>query len=191
MTDEHEVDLDPAQTRATLAAYAALVEHDRNTRRGGPVSAAGRATSAQNSTTHGVMAKTPVIERLGESATEWEAFEIGVIESLAPVGELETELARRVALCLWRLRRCARAETAALTEQTHRPTIDIDGVGSGVVVATRGVPFEPINAHLPRYETHLTRQLNSALTTLHLVKQARAGERPAVARLDLVVDAAE
>lgn len=158
-------------------------------RGGGPRSASGRATSATNSITHGVMSRLPVIERLGESATEWEGFESGVVESLAPVGELETELSRRIALCLWRLRRCARAETAALTEQTARPTIDLDGVGSAVMVATRGAPFSPLNEHLPRYETHLNRLLCSTLTTLELVKRSRTGGPVPVARLDLSTDA--
>src|SRR5262249_22199376 len=43
---------------------------------------------------------------------DWEAHRAGVLQSLAPVGTLEEALAGRVALCLWRLDRVARYETA-------------------------------------------------------------------------------
>src|SRR5207249_4531989 len=42
---------------------------------------------------------------------DWEAHRAGIAQSLAPAGALESELAGRVALCLWRLRRVAAYET--------------------------------------------------------------------------------
>ena len=154
-------------------------------RSGGPRSSAGRATSAANSITHGVTCKTPVLPRLGETVEDWTDFESGVIESLAPVGELETELSRRVALTLWRLRRCSRAETAAICEQTEAHLVDMDNVGPDVMTHTRAAPFEHRSGHVTRYEVTLNRLLNSTLVTIELLQRRRAGDRPAVGRLDL------
>jgi hypothetical protein len=80
------------------------------TRSTGPKSAAGKARSAQNALRHGLGSALPVLP--GERPEDWQAHEAGVLQSLAPVGALERELAGRVALCLWRLRRVARYETA-------------------------------------------------------------------------------
>jgi hypothetical protein len=59
---------------------------------------------------HGLRSELPVIP--GESADEWERHRAGVVRSLAPAGGLETVLAERVALSLWRLRRVVVYETA-------------------------------------------------------------------------------
>ena len=50
-----------------------------------------------------------------ESEAEWEEHRAAVVASLYPEGFLETQLAERVALCLWRLKRVARAEGEAIT----------------------------------------------------------------------------
>ena len=151
-------------------------------KRGGPRTTRGREVSAQNSITHGVNAKTPVIPRLGETPEEWTQFEAGVVASLAPVGELEAELSRRIALILWRLRRAARAETATVAGQLTRTSFS--DVPAELIDASRGAPFEG-ESHLLRYETTLNRLLTSALTSLELIQRRRVGERPAVARLDI------
>jgi hypothetical protein len=75
----------------------------------GPKSGAGKARSAQNALRHGLGSALPVLP--GEQPEDWQGHETGVIQSLAPAGALERELAGRVALCLWRLRRVAHYET--------------------------------------------------------------------------------
>src|SRR5262249_42588112 len=74
---------------------------------------------------HGLRSDLPVLP--GERVEEWEAHRAGILQSLTPAGTLETELATRVALCLWRLRRVAAYETATTAlgieedeEQTRR-----------------------------------------------------------------------
>lgn len=79
----------------------------------GPRTAEGKAAVARNATRHGIFAAVPVIP--GESAEQWEAHRAGVVESLAPVGLLETNLAERAALLLWRLQRLARYESGTVT----------------------------------------------------------------------------
>jgi hypothetical protein len=75
----------------------------------GPKSAAGKARSSQNALQHGLRSNVPVLP--GERPEDWEAHRAGIFRSLVPVGALEEDLAGRVALCLWRLRRAAAYET--------------------------------------------------------------------------------
>jgi hypothetical protein len=77
----------------------------------GPRTPAGKARSASNAIAHGLRSPAPVLP--GERVEDWEAHRSGVVRSLAPAGGLESELADRVALCLWRMRRVAAFETAA------------------------------------------------------------------------------
>jgi hypothetical protein len=76
----------------------------------GPTTPAGKARSSRNALRHGLRSELPVVP--GERAEDWQEHEAGVVQSLAPAGALERELAARVALCLWRLRRVTRYETA-------------------------------------------------------------------------------
>jgi hypothetical protein len=76
----------------------------------GPKTPTGKARSAKNALCHGVRSEVPVLP--GEIPEDWEAHRAGVLHSLGVVGALEAELAGRVALCLWRLRRVAAYETA-------------------------------------------------------------------------------
>jgi len=75
---------------------------------GGPRSDAGKERSSLNAVKHGLRSERPVLP--GEDASAWDAFHAGVVADLRPVGSVETELADRVALQLWRLRRAARYE---------------------------------------------------------------------------------
>lgn len=75
----------------------------------GPKSAAGKSVVRLNAVKHGAMAETVVIPFM-ESEEEWEEHRRGVLESIAPVGHVESALADRVAELLWRLRRVARYE---------------------------------------------------------------------------------
>src|SRR5262249_51354821 len=83
----------------------------------GPRTTEGKAVVSRNATKHGIFASMPVIP--GECSQTWEAHRAGVVESLAPVGLLEMNLAERAALLLWRLQRLARfeAETVAAAVQ--------------------------------------------------------------------------
>jgi hypothetical protein len=89
----------PAQTEANRA----------NGRKStGPKTAGGKARSSRNALRHGLRSELPVLP--GEDPRGWEEHRAGILRSLAPAGPLETELAGRVALSLWRLRRAAAYE---------------------------------------------------------------------------------
>jgi hypothetical protein len=75
----------------------------------GPKTARGKASAKMNAVSHGLRSLSPVLP--GERPKDWNDRRAGVVATLAPVGTLETELAERVALLLWRLRRVVRYET--------------------------------------------------------------------------------
>lgn len=77
---------------------------------GGPKTSEGKAVAKMNALAHGMRSPAPVIP--GEDAGEWERHYAGIVEALAPAGAVESALADRVALLLWRMERVARYETA-------------------------------------------------------------------------------
>src|SRR5262245_29443369 len=93
----------------------------------GPRTAEGKVVVSRNATKHAIFSTVAVVA--GESPEAWETHRAGVVESLAPVGLLETTLAERVALLLWRLARLAKYEaatTAAAVEDAGLPPPAID-----------------------------------------------------------------
>jgi hypothetical protein len=93
---------------------------ERNRRNGsksrGPKTAKGRQATDLSKIIHGARSKMNVIPGV-ESAKEWKKFAIALMESLAPVGALEEEIAVRIAVDLWRQRRIDRAEFAIISKQ--------------------------------------------------------------------------
>jgi hypothetical protein len=75
----------------------------------GPKTGEGKARSAQNALKHGLRAQKYVVLP-EEDAGEFADLEAAMIEELAPVGALQTVLARRVAIAAWRLARADRIE---------------------------------------------------------------------------------
>jgi hypothetical protein len=86
----------------------------------GPKTEAGKAKARHNAVSHGMRSLTPVLPN--EKPKEWETHRDGIIESLAPAGRLEEELAERVALCLWRLRRVMAYETGVVANDLANAT---------------------------------------------------------------------
>src|SRR5664280_649249 len=73
---------------------------EKRKRSGGPRTARGKEISAKNSTRHGILSTSPVIDL--ESEEDWEAHLEGMRASLKPVGHHEEVLVHRAAFCLWR-----------------------------------------------------------------------------------------
>jgi hypothetical protein len=71
---------------------------------------------------HGLRAHTIAIAGLEDHAG-WVTFRDGVVSSLAPEGDLELELARAVAECLWRRRRIPRHERQLVEVQRTRAEV--------------------------------------------------------------------
>jgi hypothetical protein len=83
----------------------------------GPKTAAGKARSAQNALKHGLRAQKYVVLPEGD-ADEFADLEAAMIEELAPVGALQTVLARRVAVAAWRLARADRIEVELFAQRS-------------------------------------------------------------------------
>jgi hypothetical protein len=67
----------------------------------------------------------------GETLSDWNAHLTGMVEDLDPVGAVEVELAGRVALLSWRLRRVAVYEVANVAEQIDKATAWARGERNG------------------------------------------------------------
>ncbi len=76
---------------------------------GGPKSGQGKLVTRLNALRHGVLSESPVVP-LVEREEDWLANRERIWSSLDPHGGLEENLAERVAVLFWRLRRIVRFE---------------------------------------------------------------------------------
>jgi hypothetical protein len=140
--------------------------------RRGPKTAAGKARVGLNALTHGIASARLVVP--GESPTEWELSRQGIVDALGPAGPVELALAERVATTLWRLRRVAAYETAAIAERQHLAT-----------ASARLLPHPLEIDRIIRYEAHLNRQLYQALHQLEAMRAERRGQPTPLLRVDV------
>jgi hypothetical protein len=169
---------------------------------GGPRTAKGKAVSSRNALKHGIMSPHPVIIEGMETMAGWQRFLDGIVESLAPEGDLEHELAERIAFLLWRLRRVRHHETAVLNHQVLKTADDLylaDAYLDGPKVETpdpdprrvqasqqlRIIPDALSIDRVIRYETHLHRLWLQTLHELEALQSRRRGEQTHLARLDI------
>ena len=107
-----------AAPRAAVPVSNAHAEASRKNgaRSRGPKTEEGRARSAQNALKHGMRAQKYLV-LADEDAAEFAGLEAALVEELAPVGALQTLLARRVAVAAWRLARADRIESELFEER--------------------------------------------------------------------------
>jgi hypothetical protein len=106
----------PAVVPVSNARAAASRRNGAESR--GPKTPEGKARSAQNALRHGMRAQKYVVLP-EEDADEFAALAAAMIAELAPVGALQTVLARRVAVAAWRLARADRLETELFQERGY------------------------------------------------------------------------
>ena len=140
-------------------------------KRPGPKTPQGKARLRHNPTRFGIHSADPVIPGI-ENLDEWRVHRDGVIASLAPVGSLETKLAERVALLLWRLNRVIAYEQAEYGRANQRHEDFRLPAGNEL-------------DKIMRYEAHLSRQLYQAKHELEVLQKQRRGEATPLARLDV------
>jgi len=143
----------------------------------GPKTAQGRAVSRMNALKHGLTAKHIVV--FDEAAEDFERFHHEIVVALGPKGAIEGQLAERVALCAWRLRRVYRIETRLFSKgrtswSNGKPetTSDID------LVFLRLTGQGDELSKLTRYERSLERSLQRALYALERRQMQRKGHAP-------------
>jgi hypothetical protein len=107
-----------AAPRAAVSVSDARAEASRKNgaQSRGPKTEEGKAKSAQNALRHGMRAQKYLVLP-DEDAAEFAALEAALVEELAPVGALQTVLARRVAVAAWRLARADRLEAELFEER--------------------------------------------------------------------------
>src|SRR6202165_5611852 len=91
----------------------------------GPKTPRGKRAISRNAIKHAILSEHPVVIVGFETIEEWEEFEAEIVESWAPVGRYERELATDVAFGLWRLRRCRIHESASLSQQVEQEMKDL------------------------------------------------------------------
>jgi len=157
---------------------------------GGPKSERGKMVTRNNALNHTLTSRAPVIPHV-ESAREWNKFRTEIVKSLEPDGPLEEELAEQAALLLWRMRRVTRYEHESLEGTQDRimenlwltakalgsewPPESDDDFKAEFFRHCRQlvIPDERAANKIVRWESHLRRQLRSALRELRLVQTFR------------------
>jgi hypothetical protein len=138
----------------------------------GPNTPEGKARSAQNALKHGLRAEKHIVLP-DEDAAEFAGLEAALIEELAPVGVLQTVLARRVAVAAWRLARADRLEVELFAQRSWgadaNPGLALIRDGNG----TRS--FET----LLRYRGAAMAEFWRALRTLKALQKEQAAETEA------------
>ncbi len=134
----------------------------------GPRSDDGKERSSLNATRHGLCSDRSVIA--GEDAAEWEAFRDCVVRRWLPASVFENELAVRIALQMWRLRRVTRFETQLLNDALNDdPAAEQAADQSQPDV----LPLEEALRRVQRYEAHVSRQLAQAVKLLEKAQAER------------------
>jgi hypothetical protein len=160
-----------AAPRAAVPVSNARAEASRRNgaKSRGPKTPEGKARSVQNALKHGLRAEKHVVLP-DEDAAEFAALEAALLEELAPVGALQTVLARRVAVAAWRLARADRIEAELFEERRYADA----GLGLALVRDGNGTrSFET----LLRYRGAALAEFWRALRTLKAL-QAEARAHP-------------
>jgi hypothetical protein len=83
----------------------------------GPRTPKGKARASKNARQHGLLSRDVVLP--DESVADFEAFRLGLLGALMPVGKLEGMLAERVVGCAWRLHRLGLIEAGLFVHRHH------------------------------------------------------------------------
>jgi hypothetical protein len=164
-----------AAPRAAVSVTNARAEASRRNgaKSRGPKTPEGKARAAQNALKHGMRAEKYVLLP-DEDAVEFAALEAALLDELAPVGALQTVLARQVAVAAWRLARADRIE-AELFEQRRW-----DGAGVGVALIRDGNGTRSFET-LMRYRGAAMAEFMRAPRTLKALQAEQAAQVPVAA----------
>ena len=167
----------------------------------GPNTPESKAAVRHNAVKHGLTSDAPVIP--GESLAEWQRFLAGIIAGYEPVGLLETEHATTIASFMWRRRRIARFEVAAVAANMARTEEDLQvaqAYGAGTLSKGQlpSIPPQTVAQHQQRrilpapedldkimkYEAHFHRMQLQTQHELEALQARRNGDHSPLARVD-------
>jgi hypothetical protein len=136
----------------------------------GPRTPEGKARSSKNALRHGLRAQRHVVLPQ-EDAAEFAQFQAALLEELAPVGVMQTVLARRIVIAAWRLARADRMEAEVLEARAWA------GASPGLALIRDGNGTRSIET-LVRYRNAAMAEFTRTVRTLQAL-QAGTGERNA------------
>jgi hypothetical protein len=161
-----------------MASEAQVAANRRNAEKStGPKTARGKAAAARSALSHGLTAERVIC--FDETEADFAAFAEGLRAALDPADPVEVQLAERIALCAWRLRRAYRVEAELFNAfRKTQPQFNDTEIATVFDCATMQM------AALTRYETALDRALNQAQRLLERYQAKRRDEAvaPSAAR---------
>ena len=153
----------------------------------GPRTAAGKARSSRNAVKHDLRGRAPIAVLRGpfqEDPVEVQAFVEDVVTELDPVGPQELAEAIAIAGLYVRRRRLHELEAMALAGTTHAellPPAEPGGrhritYASQERAAAQALTCDLLD-RLPRYEAHLSREIDRCSARMHRLQEQRSSER--------------
>jgi hypothetical protein len=156
----------------------------------GPRTTEGKARSSQNAVKHGFTGRLLVGLQYGpfaDDAEDLQAFVEAVLSELQPCGEQERAEALHIAALYVRRSRLVELEALALAHGTRTNMLPPAGPGRPPTVAESDLQRAGANAlssdlfeRLPRYEGHLSRELDRSMTRYARLQETRRFNEQAV-----------
>ena len=135
----------------------------------GPITAEGKAISAQNSLKHGLTSSRVVLPH--ESQEAYDKLEASLINRFKPADDLESELVQEMAAARWRLRRIEAMEAAlfkkAIKQHEEAGTPDALDIAYAEVAESKSYRM------LVRHASQLRRAFEKAWKELQLIQADR------------------
>jgi hypothetical protein len=159
-----------------------LEANRRNAQRStGPRTGEGKRASALNARRHNLTGQ--VTAMTDADRIMHDAFSAALVESLAPEGAMETQLAQRIATDSWRLNRLSAIEDNlfALGHSAHSDDIETEHPEIHAALTAAKV-FQEESKQLQLltlYEQRINRNIQKNLTTLQALQAARIAKREA------------
>ncbi len=159
-----------------------LEANRRNAQRStGPRTQEGKKTSALNARRHNLTGQVTAMTEADRIMHD--AFSASLVESLAPEGAMETQLAQRIATDSWRLNRLSAIEDNlyALGHSAHSDDIETEHPEIHAALTAAKV-FQEESKQLQLltlYEQRINRNIQKNLATLQALQSARRAKREA------------
>ena len=174
-----------------MTSASQLEANRSNARRStGPRTTVGKAISSQNALRHGFTGRLLVGLQYGpfaDDAEDLQAFVHEVVEELAPRSAQERAEALNIVGLLVRRSRLVELEAMALAHGTLTPLLPPAGPGQPERVTEADLVRAGANAlssdlfeRLPRYESHLNRELDRGLARYARLQEARRAKEEAI-----------
>jgi hypothetical protein len=133
----------------------------------GPVTPEGKARSAANATTHGLLARTAVLDT--ESKEAFQALLDEFVLYFRPKGAAEYALVEELVVATWRTRRCWGIETRMVSDAAENCAVP--GGVAALVAAYSELAGRPGLPLLNRYESRANHIYQRALKNFFLLRQ--------------------